>query len=417
MGKSHFRDGRMKSGILTLVPALVPAFVPALPALLLLLAPFSAPAQDDQTDWAQLAAHWAPLINQSTRHEFRTDVITAFDFDGDWNAANNQLPRQGIGMPSRVYYWGSETATHYYIGYAFYHILDVPGFDTEEAKSYAHDMQGIVVAVEKSDDQPMGRFVALTTWGDDQRVFYTEHDAYEGELSEAWQHNVAFSDDPPEGSGDIDFMVDSNGFHPVVYAEAGHHSVYGELAQTAFPEGPAMYELKKVTELGGGMADPDMNQRSTGGRAHRPGNRGVSATAEGLVPKDDGLIYRYEGYPQEIIGERTRGRGTVLHHWNLTGYDLRPLSEFWDRRKDYEADAEEKVFAAAGVFAAGGELKTGSASRAPWVWGELFFDPGAYFADLTGTGDGEAASTITATSFAGTEEFAGEHATYKEAAQ
>ena len=72
-------------------------FLPGILIWVVALAPFTSMAQEGQTHWEQLAAYWAPLIAQSTRHECRTDVLTSFDFDGDWNGANNA--QGGRAMP------------------------------------------------------------------------------------------------------------------------------------------------------------------------------------------------------------------------------------------------------------------------------------------------------------------------------
>ncbi len=88
-------------------------------------------------------------------------------------------------------------------------------------------------------------------------------------------------------------------------------------------------------------------------RFHRPGDGKISG-GDGGVPPDDGLLYRYEGESMEVINARTKGRGTVLHHWNLIAYDLEPISQLWERRLDHESGQGE-TFAEYGVFASEGD--------------------------------------------------------------
>ena len=367
-------------------------------AVLLLLLAGTARAEEDN-QWHALAAYWSPLILQSTRASFVSDVVASFDFDGDWDGTNNQDFSRGMVLPSTVYYWVVETANQYYIGYAFYHLFRVEARNTEDERRFAHDMQGIVIAIQKNDDRPMGRFLGLTTWGDDRKPLYVEQTAVDDSdaTAAAWRENIVFADDPPGGSRDINFMLGTGGFHPVIYAEAANHAIYGEKSETDFPEGPALYESHPVTDQRDVLKLRDGMSEAQRTRGHRPGDQTVSAAANGGVPKDDGLIYRHEDFGQIVIGPRTRGRGTVLHHWNLAGYDLQSLSAFWARRND------QQLLDTAGVFASTQE--TGPTSHPPWAWGAVFFDPAAYFDGLAGSKN-ETAASVTSTSFASTEEFA-----------
>ena len=143
------------------------ARIPALAALLLLPdaatagpAPLPAPAPPLPASLAptarnQVAVHWAPTLYQETRDE--RDLLSAFDFDGDWDGSNNarNLPR----YPARavIYFTVAETATHWLVTYLTYHAVDGKSFSGHD-----HDSEHVTLVVQK-DGSPFGRLQAMET--------------------------------------------------------------------------------------------------------------------------------------------------------------------------------------------------------------------------------------------------------------
>lgn len=121
----------------------------------LYVTPYEAPARQEQ-----LARDWAPLIYQGiddlTGFQWRADVPSSVDFDGDFMAANNKssMLLGNIDYRARVYYHVTESATHLFLYYVLYYPQrklrdDATGQDVP----YEHDMTGAVFVVEKATDK------------------------------------------------------------------------------------------------------------------------------------------------------------------------------------------------------------------------------------------------------------------------
>jgi hypothetical protein len=126
----------------------------------------------------RIAARYAPEFRQlvDPRHP-RFDYLTCFDFDGNWrgddnwrNAANPEIP-----LPAYVYAAVSETRTHFFIHYVYFHPRDWKGnwltnstFQTAKflgrlllfprklglemlALAHENDLQGVLVVVKRED--------------------------------------------------------------------------------------------------------------------------------------------------------------------------------------------------------------------------------------------------------------------------
>ncbi|GIG90102.1 hypothetical protein [Plantactinospora endophytica] len=105
---------------------------------------------------AELALRWAPIhyqdVDATGSHALggRSDYITSVDFDGDLNGRNNwdSAASSGASFAAHAYYSVSETSTHWYITYLFFHPrdwTDHPFFETE----HENDGEGIMFAVER----------------------------------------------------------------------------------------------------------------------------------------------------------------------------------------------------------------------------------------------------------------------------
>lgn len=130
--------------------ALATALITTGVAVLALAAPASAaPGR------AELALRWAPVhhqdVDQTGDHALggKSDYIARADFDGDLNGRNN-WDNTGTGdLTAAAYYSVTETSSHWFITYLFFHPrdwVDHPFFETE----HENDGEGVLLAVEKN---------------------------------------------------------------------------------------------------------------------------------------------------------------------------------------------------------------------------------------------------------------------------
>lgn len=139
------------------------------------------PSSDRAALDKQIAAQFAPVIYQGLGDQPRFDYITNFDFDGDWKGDNNWVNAGNKTYPLRafVYYSVIETATHYFVHYAFFHprdykgglgkstLVDIlikegvrragkdpTGLADDVALSHENDLEGALVVAEKRGNEP-----------------------------------------------------------------------------------------------------------------------------------------------------------------------------------------------------------------------------------------------------------------------
>ena len=139
-----------------------------------------------------IAARFAPIFYQALAENRRADYITNFDFDGDWRGDNNWSHTNDKDYPLKayVYYSMVETRSHYFLHYAVFHTRDYKGGERkgaiiseliregakragkydptgiaeESALAHENDMEGCLLAVEKSEtDAGGGKVVFLET--------------------------------------------------------------------------------------------------------------------------------------------------------------------------------------------------------------------------------------------------------------
>lgn len=118
---------------------------------------------------SSLALRWAPVHYQDTdvtgdySLNGKSDYITAINFDNDWNATNNWNNIANYAAKAHCYYSVVETATHWFIVYAFFHPRDWTDnpfayyFDQHE-----NDMEGLLSIIKKDGSQ-YGNFQGMVT--------------------------------------------------------------------------------------------------------------------------------------------------------------------------------------------------------------------------------------------------------------
>lgn len=206
----------------------------------------------------QIAAQFAPVIYQGLGDQPRYDYITNFDFDGDWKGDNNwgnAANKQHL-LRAYVYYSVIETATHYFVHYAFYHprdykggigksaLLDVlikegvrragkdpTGLADEVALSHENDLEGCLVVAEKRGD-------------DLQRAVL--------QYVETMAHNRYLKYHTGEARGAIGEGLEMQGQRPLLFVEPKGHGVVsytgtrGQLKSSI--NGTLVYSYKEAAE-------------------------------------------------------------------------------------------------------------------------------------------------------------------------
>lgn len=128
----------------------------------------STPAYAQPTD-ADLAYRWAPVHYQdSASSHYTADYLTTVDYDGDWNTLNNwqNLDVSVSRLIGSAYYSVTETSTHWFLTYAFFHPRDWKTFFPHE-----NDMEGLLLVVRK-DGSEYGALQAMVTLAHDNFYSY-----------------------------------------------------------------------------------------------------------------------------------------------------------------------------------------------------------------------------------------------------
>lgn len=112
-----------------------------------------------------LAYRWAPVHFQDTDDsDADADYLTAVDYDGDWNTQNNWENQDDdpTRLKGTVYYSVTETITHWYLVYSFYHPRDWVDYPDFGLDSHENDMEGVLVIVRK-DGSTYGSLEGMVT--------------------------------------------------------------------------------------------------------------------------------------------------------------------------------------------------------------------------------------------------------------
>ncbi len=117
----------------------------------------------------ELANHWAPYHLQNVCKkgynslEGKSDEITRFDFDGDWNALNNWKNLETYDIQSVVYFDVKETENAYFIMYAFFHPRDWTRFRFFGLGQHENDLEGVFLWIAKSESMKWGNLKSVFT--------------------------------------------------------------------------------------------------------------------------------------------------------------------------------------------------------------------------------------------------------------
>ncbi|WP_380705347.1 NPP1 family protein [Salinithrix halophila] len=134
------------------------------------------PEADAAVDDTQLANRWAPVHYQDTdSSDYDADYLSAVNFDGDWDTKNNWEHQDDDQkrLQGNVYYSVSETKTHWFVLYGFYHPRDWVDWwwNPLELDTHENDMEGALMVIRKNETA-YGKLEGMVT------VFHNDFYAY-----------------------------------------------------------------------------------------------------------------------------------------------------------------------------------------------------------------------------------------------
>jgi hypothetical protein len=305
-----------------------------------------------------IAAQFAPVIFQALGENPRADYITNFDFDGDWRGDNNwlNLDNRKFALRGYVYYSVSETVTHYFVHYAFFHPRDYKG------DVYSSTLIDSVLrqTLPKIGKDPTGRAedVALSHENDLEGCLVVAakngNDLAKAQVQyvEAMAHNSYLKYYAPGLSTTVGDPIELEGNRPKLFVEPKGHGVERYT-------GDAVQLNQRVKGV--------LTYRYTG-QAEEPAPQATTAGYD-LVAIYDTLWQRAQQVPNETFGEKLDyATRTVL------------------RLMGSQSDKVEQSFNQLGS-AFLGKMGFQNKARPPWAWyddaeknqprGEWFFDPAA----------------------------------------
>ena len=112
-------------------------------------------------DHQALAFHHAPVHYQDTDDsDYKSDYITAINYDYNWSGTDN-WDNLGNGLwPATVYYSVTESCSHYFITYSFFHPRDWTDFPFDQ--EHENDLEGALFIVKK-DNTAYGTLQGMIT--------------------------------------------------------------------------------------------------------------------------------------------------------------------------------------------------------------------------------------------------------------
>jgi hypothetical protein len=274
-----------------------------------------------------IAAHWAPVLSHDVDNSWGDrvwgDYITSVDFDGDWKSSNNWDNLLKHPLPAHVYYWAAETDNNWFLGYLFFHPRDWSNANDNKYDgdiTHNNDFESILVVVRRSPNHRFGQFLAMVTVAHWDFYSYTDSDT---PPDSPWFEALRLSRNVNESSGedidgDVDFVADDHGLHPVVYVEAEGHGVYGSPRRPDKPTDWAQFGRYSVTDWNGGSWDGIVLPPKSG-RPTEPEDRGGWG---------DGVIFHYEG-TADVPTSRPGGAPTGFE---VVGYSLIEITALLEKR-------------------------------------------------------------------------------------
>jgi hypothetical protein len=166
------------------------------------------PVNENRDEYFPLAAHYAPFIAQETWFDPKADYLSRFDYDGNWKGDDNWENLSKGSSQAFVYYAASETATHWFLIYNFFHPRDYSDICIV-GTCHENDNEGLILTVRK-DGTEFGKLEVMETLAHNNVYTFTNDTAIK------------------KGVHDIDGKLDLHeGVRPIIFIEAGGHGVFG----------------------------------------------------------------------------------------------------------------------------------------------------------------------------------------------
>lgn len=339
----------------------------------------------------RIAAHFAPVIFQETDPQcYLCDYMTKFNFDGNYQAKDNWNNLGNLDtVPAYVYYSLSETESHYFIGYYFFHPrdwgieqgpIDVP------LSHHENDLEGVLVVVEKNPLVGYGLVIGMEAQAHDQQ--------YQFSVCTDWNRDGVLEqnmNDTPGGE-DVDGCVRlySSATKVLCNSETGRGCLEEQAQQLDLPGSETgIHPAVAIQADGhGASACPLRGSRNPLGMDCENPQRGA------------GIIYYYAGHADSPDGGD--GMFSRKYRYDLIAMDAGTLSPgdpnedqgLWYLRNHIGDNA---TFASWGIIGGndddGPDMDCGAgiagcsinSAKAPWVWddpndhqasiGDVFCDP------------------------------------------
>lgn len=119
----------------------------------------------------KIAETFAPIFFHEVGPAPRFDLITRFDFDGDFIGPNNWQNSATVPLPAFVYYSVVETVNRFFVFYGYYHPRDYEDF-CFTMQCHEHDFEGAMVIVKKGPGDLLGDIEAVETQAHDSFYLY-----------------------------------------------------------------------------------------------------------------------------------------------------------------------------------------------------------------------------------------------------
>ncbi|MFI5493930.1 hypothetical protein [Actinoplanes sp. NPDC051859] len=201
---------------------------------------------------AQLALRWAPVhyqdVDTTGSHALggKSDYLTRVDFDGNLNGRDNwdNAGSANASFAAHVYYSVTETASHWYLTYFFFHPrdwIDHPFFEAE----HENDGEGLTLAVER-DGSDYGVLRAAVTVAHANFYSYTPAGGSWTGGRETVDGTLRMQSSPHDGFT-----------HPVTAQERGGHGLKA-YPQYAINGDGIVYYPSTVAETPGNADDRDV---------------------------------------------------------------------------------------------------------------------------------------------------------------
>jgi hypothetical protein len=255
------------------------------------------PPYEHTDTYLSLAAHWSPMIAQEIWYQPKSDMLHRFDYDGDFHGDNNWDNLDKGSSQAYVHYAVSETETHWFLIYNFFHPRDYS--DRCIAGScHEDDNEGIILTVRK-DGTEFGKLEVMETLAHDNIYSYTNESGIRNGV-----HDI---------DGRIEFYKDT---HPIVFVESGGHGIFGSTDKKS------RYNVQSDTFFFDSSTAAATPWISLGARA----SDSTSLTS--------GITYIYKGTAERPSGAAAR----------LAGYDLLPIYDEWFVRAIDDEFRGERMF-------------------------------------------------------------------------